>query len=51
MTDNPRDTETDDDEPVIVYREPFIDEKGVQDYRIHRVPLADWPEYERKHGL
>lgn len=37
--------------PMIVYREPYTDEKGVQCYREHKVPVAEWAEYEKEHGL
>jgi hypothetical protein len=39
-----------DETPYIVYREPYV-ENGVQMNKEHRVPLAEWPAYEKAHGL
>lgn len=52
MSDDNVDVETvEADRPMIVCREPYITPEGVQDYRIHRVPVDEWAAYEKEHGL
>jgi hypothetical protein len=61
MTGSPRDLDpkfkeakvpstNDDNEEMIVHREHYT-EDGVQKERLHRVKLADWPNYETEHGF
>jgi hypothetical protein len=47
--DTPTDTTT-EDVPMIVYRETRLVD-GVQEYKIHTVPVADWDNYAKEHGL
>lgn len=40
-----------EDRPMITYREPYTTPEGVQDYHIHVVPVDEWADYEKGHGL
>lgn len=51
MTEAEETCPTNEDVPMIVYREPYVDKNGVQCYREHIVPVAKWAEYEKEHGL
>jgi hypothetical protein len=42
--------ETSPEVPMIVHREQYM-EGSVAHTREHRVPLADWADYEREHGF
>ncbi len=39
------------DIPMITYRERIVDSDGVQSEKLHIVPVAEWTEYEKEHGL
>lgn len=39
-----------EDVPMIVCRQP-VTENGVQTFVEHRVPVAEWADYEREHNL
>jgi hypothetical protein len=44
----------DDDIPMIVYREPYLDNingQPVQMSKEHRVPISEWPAYAQDHGF
>ena len=45
------DTAPVDDRPMIVHRQPIINADGVQDVKVHTVPVEEWAEYEREHNL
>lgn len=48
----PEDRPEDDETPMIVHRETYINDRGVQDVREHGpMPLADWPAYAKKNGF
>lgn len=49
--DDARDSRPEDDRPAIVHRMNFIDDHGVQQQKEIRVPLDEWPAYEKEHGL
>lgn len=51
MTDETPDIIEAEDVPMITYRENYIDANGVQAYHEHVVPVAEWPAYEKEHGL
>lgn len=40
-----------EDRPMITYREPYMTPDGVQDYKVHVVPVDEWADYEKEHGL
>lgn len=44
-------TPREDDRPAIVHRWNVIDENGVQQQKEIRVPLEEWPAYEKEKGL
>lgn len=44
-------TPVEDDRPAIVHRWNYIDDHGVQQQKEVRVPLDEWPAYEKEHGL
>lgn len=49
--DKNRKTSTEDDTPMIVYRQPYV-ENGVQHEKVHGpMPVADWPAYEKENNL
>lgn len=39
------------DVPMLVHQVRFIDENGVQQTKEHRVPVSEWPAYEKEHGF
>lgn len=41
-----------DDRPMIVYRQTFVDANGVQQTKEHGpMPVEDWAAYEKEHKL
>lgn len=40
-----------DEVPMIVHRQPYTDNDGVQKFKEHRVPVAEWAAYEKEHNL
>jgi len=45
------DDRTDDDKPMLVHRVRFTDDNGIAREKETRMPQADWPAYEKEHGL
>lgn len=52
ILDKKKKTKDKPEETFIVYRQPVIDENGVQSYKEHGpIRTQDWPAYEKEHGL
>jgi len=50
--DPARDSRPEDDEqPMIVYKQRYVDSAGVQGEKEHRVPLSEWAQYEKDNNL
>lgn len=49
--DKPTEEVPAEDVPMITFREPIISADGVQSEKLHVVPVADWPAYEKEHNL
>lgn len=39
------------EKPMIVHRQPYTDNDGVQKFKEHRVPVSEWTAYEKEHNL
>lgn len=45
------DVREDDETQYIVHRENVMDDNGNPSHKEHRVPVSEWPEYEKKNNL
>ncbi len=50
--DRVEEKESKEEVPMIVHRTYFTDSDGVRQEKVHGpMPVSEWAEYERKHGL